>query len=254
MSELINLSGTLPFYISANDISWRIRERWIEEIDSGHNPLIDTVIPYFEREAIFRLKRELPELAGEWPLEAESDELRLWWLNEARQNCGTHGSIWEAGNHLSAIGQASVNILIIASDMRNAINSNLAGKSAALGMLLMCEVISAGFETEPHLLKKIRKDAYKKGLGKQDRDFDLARKASIDMASKIWKENQNMLISDVAKKILEAIKSNGHRFSELEAFPKVGTIKTWLRAAAKADKLLIPSVAQRPGRRAKTIT
>ena len=94
MLESINTKAVLQFYVSARDITWRMRYSWIEELDNGHNPMIEIVIPYLEMEAISRLKKELPELAHEWPALADGFELvRLWWLNEAMQNCDTHAPI-----------------------------------------------------------------------------------------------------------------------------------------------------------------
>ena len=252
MLESINTKTAPPFYVSAEDITWRMRHSWIEDLDNGYNPMIERVIPYLEMESIYRLKKELPELAHEWPALADAFEsVRSWWLNEALQNCDTHTPIGKAGEHLSAIGQAAVNVLMAASELRDAINCKHAEKSAALGMLLICEAIAGGFSMEFSSLKNARENAYKNGAGDQADDFKIARRASIELAGRLWKEKPDLRIGEVAEEIGKRIEENKSKFLKLKTFPKVNTIKTWLREAAKGGKLAMPEGAQKHGRAAK---
>jgi len=251
MLEEINMKSIVPFYVSPEDISWGMRDGWIEDIENGHSPMFERLLPYFEMEAVYRLKKELPELAHEWPALADGFESwRLWWLNEALQNCDSHDPIGVAGQHLSGIGQAAVNVLVVASELREAINHKHAEKSASLGMLLICEVMEGGLYAELSPLKKARESAYKNGIGIQVKDFKLARKGSIELAKKLWKENPNLRIGEVAKEILKRIQENKNKFPNLQAFPTVNTIKEWIKKAAREGALSMPEGAQKRGRQA----
>ena len=251
MLEEINTKSIMPFYVSPEDIAWRMRDAWIEDIENGHSPMVERLIPYLEMEAIYRLKKELPDLADEWPpLSDGFESMRLWWLNEALQNCDRHDPIGVAGQHLSGIGQAAVNVLVVASELREAINHKHTEKSASLGMLLICELIKGGLYVELSPLKKARESAYKNGIGIQVKDFKLARKGSIELAKKLWGKNPNLRIGEVANEILKSIQENKNKFPNLQAFPTANTIKEWIKKAAREGALSMPEGAQKRGRQA----
>lgn len=245
----IDMTTIWPFHVYPDEIAWRLRESWLEHANNNGSPIIETLIPYLEMEAIFRLKMEMPNLKDESPpLKDGFEAMRLWWLNEALQNCDSHNPIGKAGNHLSVIGQAAVNVLIAASELRDAIHYKHAEKSVALGMLLICEAIAGGYWIELSALRTARENAYENGIGLESNDFHIARTASIKIAKQIWEEKPNLRIGEVVEEILSAIKTNASKFPSLEAFPKEKTIKTWLKEAAKAGRLAMPAGAQRRGR------
>ena len=139
------LEGQRVFPIEPNDISWRMRGGWLEDIQNGHDVFLQPIIPYFEREAISRLEKELCTFKTDAPdIRDGYEDWRLYWLNEALQNCQTHSPISEAGEHLSQVGKAAVNVLMTCSALRHALEANKAREAAALSMLLICEVFAGG--------------------------------------------------------------------------------------------------------------
>lgn len=248
-----DLEGISLFDITPADITERMRYSWLEDLEAGSSPMLESVIPFIEAEAIKRLEKELINLKDEAPSRnADFYEFRRWWLNEAYHNCSNYSPIGLAGDHLSTIGQISVNILVTAAELREAIDNNNAEKSAALGMLLICEAIAGGHSIEIDRMQASKEKSYKNGAGIQSKDFNAARRVSIELAGRLWKANQNLRIGEVATEILDSLKKNASKFPTLEAFPKGDTIKTWLKEAAKAGKLTMPAGAQRRGRATKT--
>lgn len=244
---------TAQFDIGPEDITWRMRYSWLNDLDNGASPMIESVLPHFESEAIKRLETELTNLKHEAPQRRDGfDAWRAWWLNEALHNCDGHDPIGLAGGHLSVVGQAAVNILMVASELRDAIHYERSEKSAALGMLLISEALTGGYSIELSSLQHARKKAYQKGVGNQAKDFGTARSTSVNWAGQIWKKKPALRIGEVAKMILEKFKENPKLLPNLEAFPKPGTIKNWLKKAHAEGKLTMPEGAQAHGRAPKS--
>lgn len=248
----IDHKNTPPFYITPEDITFRMRyHSWLEDLDSGHHPMLDAVIPNLENEAIYRLKKELPDLAEQEPRPTTLEEMedrRLWWLNEAMQNCDKFQPVGRAGEHLTAVGQAAVNVLIVASELRVAIEYKQSEKAAALGMLLICEALQGGLWMDFSSIQEARSKAYEKGIGNQSENTEKVKKAAITFARKQWTENQNLRIGEVSNLFLAHLREHKSKLPTLEAFPKIDTIKGWFKEANETGRLAIPATAQRRGR------
>lgn len=242
----------LPFTIDPKEIIDRMRFSWIGQIQAGEHAMLERVLPYLEMEAVRRFEREYT-IDKSWlpKIEDGFEDWRLWWLNEAFQNCDIHSPVGCAGNHLTQIGQSAVNILMAASALRDAIESGKAEESAAIAMLLICEVIAGGYSLKFDEIKESKKQAYEAGVGKEHSGLIKARKASVAFAKKTWKEQPEMRIGVMANNILKRLIEKKELFPAMESFPKVNTIKTWLREAGASGRLAIPEAAQRAGRSAR---
>lgn len=252
------IDGQLLFSVTAEDIVWRMRDDWLGDIEAGHSIMMETIIPYLEREAVGRF-------VNEWTIQHDVpnirdgyEDWRTWWLNEASHNCDTHSPIGRAGKHLSQIGQSAVNILMTASALRDAIEGNKAQEAAALGMLLICEAIAAGESLKGDAAQMAhetilaeRDAAYKKTIGTESRDQAIARAASITAATKMWMDDPNKRIGEVALEIHKRLLNKLDVLTTLNFAPAADTIRGWLKAAAKDGKLNIPAAAQRRGRSPK---
>lgn len=238
-----------PFDVAPEDITWRMRYSWLEDMQAGGSPVIESVLPYLETEAAKRLASELVELNCDAPKMSDGyEEWIQYWKNEALHNCDSHSPIGRAGSHLSEVAQAATNLLMTSSELRDAIHYKHSEKSAALGMLLICEALTGGYSIALTSLQNSRKKSYEKGIGGQVKDFTKARNASVHLANRLWEENPDLRIGNVANAILVRMQNNRSEFPTLEAFPKVETIKAWLKEASAAGKLAMPEGAQKRGR------
>lgn len=248
-----HLEGQLLFSVSPDDIVWRMRDNWLDDIAAGHSVMLETVIPYLEQEAISRFKKE-------WTVQREVpsirdgyEDWRLWWMNEASHNCETHSPVGRAGEHLSIIGRAAVNILMVASALRDSIDANKAEQSAALGMTLVCEALAGGYALKAESAEsamEARQDAYKKGAGLEGPDMNKARDGLVKYAKKEWEIDPGLRIGELGKKFLKLMEQHRRQhFPTLITLPTLATIKTWLKQAAEQGNLKIPAAAQAPGRR-----
>lgn len=252
---------TEPLVIAPDEIVYYFRERWLGDIESGRSTIAETVLPYLEEEAIKRFGNEwtVPKV---WRPDKRKDYegWRLWWLNEARQNCDSFDPVAKAGAHLTPAGESAVNLLVIASELRDALDRDRSELSCALGMLLIAEVISGGYSMEVNATKAAHDAiqaakfaAYKNGIGKQAGDYRKARAACSAKAKTMWASDSSLRIGAVAKSLREMLTANLEKLPTLTLadIPGADTIKTWLKEAAEAGDLTIPAAAQRRGRPSK---
>lgn len=142
----VYLEGQRVFSIEPDDIIWRMRDGWLTDIENGNNVFLHPILPYFEMEAISRIEKEWSVFKADAPKKKDGYEAwRMWWLNEATQNCETHSPLGKAGNHLSPVGRSAVNILMAASALRHALEYGKAQEAAAVAMVLICEAIAGGY-------------------------------------------------------------------------------------------------------------
>lgn len=251
-----------PFNVTPDDLLWRMRENWIGAVYEGHPVMLPTLIPYLEMEAASRLSKESSVFYEDCPKLSDGYEgWLLYWVNEASHNCDSHSPIGTAGQHLSAIGQSAVNIIMTAAALRDALESSNAELSSVLSITLICEAIQGGYSLEVEAMRTAqdaieiaRKDRVRNTIGKTHDDLEVARKACIDKAMLMWSADPTMLIGAVAKDCKEGLLRNIHKLPTLTAqdIPEVETIKGWFRDAAAAGKLAIPAAAQKRGRPPKS--
>lgn len=254
--QILPIKYPRHFHVTPDEIICRMRDGWLTGIENGFTPMIDTVVPYLEMEAVSRFKKEI-SLCRAWEPKMTDgyESWRLFWLKEARHNCKFYNPLGVANDHLSTICQAALNVMLAASALRDAIAEGKAEQASALGILLICEAIQGGYSLEyeatlqtNNALQKAKKSAYKKGFGQEQDDMNKARLACIDGAGRRWKENSSILIGTMADDLEARLLQNIEKLPSLDTVPKAKTIKAWLRQAAKDGKLDIPDAAQRRGR------
>lgn len=254
----IPLSGQLPFFVTPEDILFRVREDWLGQMENGFSPILDTLIPYLQVEAIARLKRD-PALDNlPWYPDRRKDGHDAWlgfWLNEAAQNCCFTSSLGEAGEHLTEIGKAAANILVTCDALRTAIASGQAEKASALSILLILESLQGGYAREHDAaqeaiktIENAKRGVFERTIGKFTKDLDLAKTATIEVATRTWESHPEHRIGDVAKIVRDTLIDHKNKFSTDFDFPVVETIKGWIRSAGEQGKISIPSGAQARGR------
>ena len=177
--EFLPIPNPRPFYVAPDEIIWRMRDVWLTDIENGFTPMIDTVVPYLEREAVGRFEKEI-SLHRDWEPKITDgyESWRMFWLKEARHNCKFYNPLGLANDHLSAICQAALNVMLAASALRDAIAEGKAEKASALGILLICEAIQGGYSLDykatlqtNDALQKAKKSAYRNGFGKVQEDM-----------------------------------------------------------------------------------
>lgn len=246
------------FVIAPAEIAFYLRERWIGEIDAGHATVADLVLPYLEDEAIGRFGKEWTAPKDRRPDKRKDREAwRGWWLNEARHNCDSFSPVPRAGQHLTPIGESAVNLLVIASELRDALETGKAQMACALGMLLISEVIAGGYSIEVEAtaaakvaLERAARKPYDAGIGRHAKDLARAKDACIAAAKVAWMKNKSKRIGTVAEELRRMLIGHLDKLPTLTLadIPGIATVKTWLRDEAKAGKLTIPDGAQRRGR------
>jgi hypothetical protein len=234
-----------PFDITPEEIILRMRNYWLDSIEKGSPQFIESVLPYLEMRAVEKLEQELEISRGEAPDRLASIEAwRGWWLNEVEHNCDNSAPIRRAGEHLSAVAQAAVHVLVLGSELRDAIELKKAEKSAALAMLLMCEIMQGGLFTAYEKAHETQKKRHAKGIGSEAKDMAVLKKAAVDFAQKEWQFNPEKRIGEVADEFLIKAKPLARQLPNLMAWPKPLTVKTWIRNGVTD----IPRGAQRRGR------
>lgn len=244
--------------IPPDEFSTYLRERWIGDIESGAGTISETVLPYLENEAIKRFGNEWT-VPKDWRPDKHADfeGWRLWWLKEARENCSRLHPVPKAGDHLSLAGESAVNLLVVASELRDAISLRRADLACALGMLLVAEVISGGYSIEVNaskeaadVIRNARESAYRKGIGQKSKDLRTAQSACVEAARTLWEKDTTMRIGEVAGSLRRMLLANLSKLPTLTQadLPGTDTIKNWLKTADKSGNLKIPATAQRRGR------
>ena len=251
--------GQRIFSVDPEDFIERLRYNWLGAIQDGHKVVIDTIVPYLEREAVSRLGKEWTVGSANRPKMTDDYEYwRCWWVNEASHNCEIYSPVGCAGTHLTRVGQAAVNILMAASALRSAMDNGTKEETAALSMLLICEAIAGGYGLDRDATKDAHESlvasqtaTYKKSIGMESEDHQRAKQACISAAAKIWATDPSRRIGDVSTELNAKLLEKLDKLPTLDMTPAALTIKGWLKAAAKEGKLIIPAAAQQGGRPAK---
>lgn len=261
-SNLIPFPSQRPFHVTPEEILDRMHYNWLDDLENGYTPMLDTVIPYLEMEAVSRFKKEI-SLHRDWEPKMTDGyhDWRMFWLKEARHNCQRYGALAVANDHLSTICQAALNVMMAASALRDAIAEGKAEQASALGMVLICEAIQGGYSLEVESMRQTqdainsaKKDRVRNTIGKTHDDLETARKACIHKAKQMWADNPALRIGQIAEECKAGLLRNLDKLPTLTAqeVPEIDTIKAWFREAAAAKKLTIPAGAQKPGRPPKT--
>lgn len=256
--EFRPITDPRPFHVTPDEIIWRMRDGWLTDIENGFTPMIDTVVPYLEMEAVSRFKKEI-FLHREWEPKITDgyESWRLFWLKEAHHNCKFYDPLGTANDHLSPICQAALNVMMAASALRDAIAEGKAEQASALGMVLICEAIQGGYSLEVEAMRQTqdaidsaKKDRMRNTIGRTHNDLEKARTACIHKAKQIWAENPALRIGQIADECKTGLLRNLDKLPTMSAqdIPEIETIKAWLKDAAAAKKLKIPEGAQKPGR------
>lgn len=206
-----------------------------------------------EWDAIKQLAEDRPHLPSRPKVgdEVGFEAWRALWVNEAlhlRKNL-----------HPGSTKFAAAEVLVLGSSLRAAIARGEAERAAALGALIMCYAIAAGYAPKMEAIvaagdaiRKARQVAFKNGAGRGAEDMDKARRACLKWAADLWRNDPALRIGEVATKLLASLRQHKEKLPHLDNFPKADTVKAWLREAAAVGKLTIPESAQRRGRPPKS--
>lgn len=243
-------NGNGPFYDDPSDIAQRINDNALRYIEYGEAYISEVTLPYFEAEAIARIKaRTMLRPVVEPDKRKEPEHWRAKWVCEAEY----------AERHMSgydAVARAAISVLLTASRLRHALEDKTdPERIAALSMLLVCSVFEGGYmleyeaiKTANEVIEKASTARYKKSIGKEADDHKLARDSCVYLAAQMWKEDETRLIGSVVNDLHQRLLDNHDKFKTLDLTPAPETIKGWLKAAGADGKLSIPEGAQKPGR------
>lgn len=249
--------GPVPFDIEPADFAWQPGGEWLKELDQGHSMVVDRIIPSLEREAALRLRREWSRGSRKnYPSLSDGyEQWRDWWLKEVSQYRAAGNATLDGSTSLSAVGEAAVNIFVVASHLRFAIAQKQAEKASALGMTLFAESLLGGYALKHSAameavsaMRNSRRVAFENGAGKANYDLARAKLYTEFEAKCIWERDGTLRIGEVAKGVINGLKLSEKVFSDNFDIPDEPTIKKWIREAGKEGGLEIPNDAQRPGR------
>jgi hypothetical protein len=204
---------------------------------------------HIEWDAIKHLAEDLPHLQSR-PNAADEAGFEAWralWVNEALH--------MRKHLHPGSAKFAAAEVLVLGSSLRAAIARGEAERAAALGALIMCYAIAGGYSPKMEAIvaageaiRKAKAVAFKNGAGRAAEDMGKAREACVRWAADLWRKDPSLRIGLVADKLLEHLRHHKAKLPNLDSFPKVATVKAWLREASAAGTLTIPEAAQRRGR------
>lgn len=252
------ITGCIPMLAHPADFAWRpSTEELLTAIDQGYSMVIDGLIPRFESQAAWRLRHEWSSAGRKsYPIQGDDyEEWRDWWLTEVLQYCSKRDAATDESAPLSTAGQAAINIFVVASHLRLAIEQGQSEKAAYLGIALLAESLLIGYELQHSAAlddvtatRRSRRTAYENGIGKSYDDFEKARFFATSEAKRIWERDRTVKIGEVAKNVTADLKARKEEYSEKFGIPDEQTVKNWIREASKRGELAIPNGAQRPGR------
>lgn len=260
-------AGDAPFFDTPDELALYLCDKVVPHAEAGWPYLGDRLLTHLEAEAVARFRHGTGYAPTHEPDKRAAPDLwRIKWVCEAQY----------AEGHLrrfDAVTQAAIRVLTTCSKLRYAMaDGDKPELIAALGMLLMCEVIEGGFslaarqvehelgrtKTSLSVLEmsleeahRPRQEAYRRGIGKEADDLKQARDLCVEHAASWWQRDPDLGMSEVADKLVGVLREHKSLLPMLSSFPKATTIKTWLKGAHKAGELDIPAAARRPGRRPK---
>nr|WP_315476315.1 hypothetical protein [uncultured Undibacterium sp.] len=247
--------GSAPFHDDPNDIAHHLRDNAIRNIQAGQSFISEVTLPFFEMEAISRIKKQTNICPENEPNRNKERELwRQKWVCEAQF---AERNIY----NYEPVAQAAIRVLLTSARLRSAIDDNSAPQMiAALSMLLACEVLEGGYmikfesiKTENETVIKKEKETYIKSIGAESADQERARQACIVKAKEIWSKYPTKRIGVVAKELYDLLLENIEKLPTLDLIPAKDTIRGWLKQAGKDGKLYIPEAAQQRGRPKKSV-
>ncbi|CAJ0700995.1 hypothetical protein [Ralstonia wenshanensis] len=249
--------GPIPFDVKPADFAWQPEGEWLDELDDGHSMVVDRLIPELERQAAVRLRHEWSRGSRKnYPSPNDDyEQWRDWWLKEVSQYRAAGDAAVERGAPLSAVGEAAVNIFVVASHLRFAIAQKQAEKASVLGMALLAESLLGGYALvcsaameQASAMRSSRYAAFKNGAGKANDDLVMAKIYAEAEAKHVWERDSTLRIGEVAKSVIKGLELSKKVFSEDFDIPDEPTVKKWIREAGKRGKLEMPDGAQRAGR------
>ncbi len=233
-----------PFDNRPEEFAFYVTDRWLPSIERGSHgfhPRGYSLIPHLEYEAIQALKPEFPELPRRAAKPTDPDSYEEWravWAAEARYHYPypeSHGYDRKAS--------AAINILVISSQLRMAVEQGETEKAAALGMLLAFTAIDGGYALEmdarAETQKAIRK-ARVAPLVMGNKAIADAKKWAVGFAREKWKADteKRIRITEMAETIWAEILGTEHANQRPET---IDTVKSWIRPIA-------PDYAKKGGR------
>ena len=246
--------GNAPFSDDPSDIAERMHEA-IRYIEFGEPYMTRTCLPWWEKEAIARIKAQTAARPVVEPDEKTEPELwRSKWVAEAmaivpHMHTETH------------LARSAVNVLLTCARLRTALDSGNTHMASALSMLLLCEVFMGGYMSDAELMRSAlltaeeeRRQRVANTIGKNHADLEQLRRACVQKARVMWEADPTLRMIEVPKTCREAILNvlakHPEKLPSMKAkdVPGEDAIKTWLREAGAAGALQIPDAAQKPGR------
>jgi len=280
MKKLTKTGGVIeaqPLGMSPEEFSDLIRDRWLPSIQRGSHGFHTrgySLIPFLEAEAIEALHDMWPELPRRpivdkrpqvmpAPSKGRFKRLHPPALHDTYEDAHERWrSLWarEAQAHEAHVygyprrHAAAIRILVAASQLRAAVESDETEKASALAMLIAFEAIGGGYglaleadAEAKQALANARATAFKKGAGQRLPDLKRAEDACVRLAASIWENDQSTRIGDVVDQCIDHLYSTFNNYPTLDNVPAKDTIKGWLKTASKGSRLCIPPEAQRPG-------
>lgn len=132
--------GASRFSVYPDELAHNIRDRMLHNERAGEPVLLTRLLPYFEREALARLKHRLRPAAGQpLPRAAELRDYVSVARSLAFDDVAGDVVLWQAAQ-----------VVILADDLRSALAASPAvpHRVGALAIALACEAIAGGFDLE----------------------------------------------------------------------------------------------------------
>lgn len=186
--------GSAPFHDDPNDIAHHLRDNAIRNIEAGQPFISEVTLPFFEMEAISRIKKQTNICPENEPNRNRERELwRQKWVCEAQF---AERNIY----NYEPVAQAAMRVLLTSARLRGAIDDNSAPQMiAALSMLLACEVLEGGYVIKFESLQPLAIEGNKFRVGRKPGTQSPLRK----LIAKLLKKNPKLK----NKELLELVKS-----------------------------------------------
>ena len=110
--------GSAPFHDDPNEIAHHLRDNAIRNIEAGQSFISEVTLPFFEREAVCRIKKQTDICPTSEPDKRREPELwRQKWVCEAQY---AERNI----NNYEPVAQAAIRVLLTSAKLRSAIDEN----------------------------------------------------------------------------------------------------------------------------------
>ncbi|QEZ45692.1 hypothetical protein [Cupriavidus oxalaticus] len=244
-------AAVTPFAVNPDGVIAYLSE-WLLDIAHGEPVMLSVVLPRIERHAIARFRPAWFDAGtdaetGEPDAKADPEAWAEYWRHEAMYAATMAGSD-DTERELSPDAAAAVRVLNACGGLRAALEKQDAEAAAVRALALACELFLAPVDNAERSAQA-RRAGYLAGAGAASAADERHKQTCIELARERWAKEPELRIGAMVEWLRGELLTQA---GDGQKVPKTAAVESWLKNAQKAEILVIPDSASRPGRRKKS--